>query len=418
MIGLTGIYVIPYRYTTMSSIHKVKGKPNWFCAFYNPEGFRRFKTTGTDNAKIARTICVNIERASKLASDNKLSNEKGLKLIRDTCAAIEETHGKLAANRAHDILKTYVEEFIKIAGGELTTYTVQSWLDSWLAGRTDASKATLIEYRRVIDLFNKYLGARANRPLTTLQPKQIEDFKLHLAKRVAPSTVNKSIKVLKASFNNAVAKRQLEFSPAEHVESIEVEEGNRRPFTSDELKKLLLAANAEWQTMILVAFYTGLRLRDCANLTWQNIELHTGTINVLTEKTNRRQVLPIAESLNRHLQTLAGDDPNAPLCPSLHGKNASWLSSQFYDVMVKAKLVEERGHESTGKGRDAKRETSRISFHSLRYNTTSALKSEGVSDAIAMDIVGHETASVSRNYTKIDDSAKRAAINKLPDITK
>ena len=89
----------------MASIHKIKGKPNWFCAFYNPEGFRRFKTTGTDNKKIAHTICMNIERASLLARDNKLTNEKGLKLIRDTCQAIEETEGKLASNRAHDILK-------------------------------------------------------------------------------------------------------------------------------------------------------------------------------------------------------------------------------------------------------------------------------------------------------------------------
>ncbi|MGD0252109.1 MAG: tyrosine-type recombinase/integrase [Verrucomicrobiota bacterium] len=402
----------------MASIHKVKGKPNWFCAFYNPEGFRRFRTTGTENAKIARTICVNIERASILAGDNRLSNEKGLKLIRDTCAAIEETHGKLAANRAHEILKTYIEEFIKIAGGELTTYTVRSWLDSWLAGRTDASKATLIEYRRIIDLFHKFLGTRADRPLTTLQTKQIEDFKLHLAERVAPSTVNKSIKVLKASFNNAVAKRQLEFSPAEHVENVEVEESNRQPFSSKELKALLQVANGDWQTMILVAFYTGLRLRDCANLTWQNVELHTGTINVLTEKTKRRQVLPIAEPLNRHLQKLAGDDPNAPLCPTLHGKPASRLSAQFYNVMVKAGIVEKRNYDGTGKGRDARRKTGTVSFHSLRYNCTSALKSSGVSDSVAMDIVGHETASVSRNYTKIDETAKRAAINKLPDITK
>jgi integrase len=153
-------------------------------------------------------------------------------------------------------------------------------------------------------------------------------------------------------------------------------------------------------------------------LTWLNIELHAGIINVLTEKTKRRQVLPLAEPLSRHLQTLAGDNPNAPLCPNLHGKNASWLSKQFYDVMVKAKLAEERDHQSTGKGRDAKREKSQISFHSLRYNTTSALKSSGVSDSVAMDIVGHETVSVSRNYTKIDEEAKRAAINKLPDITK
>lgn len=178
---------------------------------------------------------------------------------------VGETHGKLAADRSEKVLKSAVEEFIKIAGGELESYTVRTWLDSWLISRTDASKATLVEYRRIVDLFHKFLGARADKPLTTLQPKQIEDFKAHLSSRVGPSTVNKSVKVLKASFNNAVAKRQIEFSPAEHVQTIEVSECNRRPFTDEELKSLLKAANDEWRTMILTAFYTGLRLRDCAN---------------------------------------------------------------------------------------------------------------------------------------------------------
>jgi hypothetical protein len=34
-----------------------------------------------------------------------------------------------------------------------------------------------------------------------------------------------------------------------------------------------------------------------------------------------------------------------------------------------------------------------------------------------MDIVGHETEAVSRNYTKIGDAAKRDAMNRMPDIT-
>ena len=404
----------------MASIHKQTGRPNWFCAFYDPEGFRRFRSTGTENAKIARTICVNVERAAALTRQGKLSNEKALKLVRETCDAIAETHGKLAANRAEAVLKPAVEEFIRIAGGEFTSYTVRGWLDSWIAGRTDASKATVIEYRRIIEMFLKFLGARADRALTTLQPRQIEDFKASQTTRVAPSSVNKCVKVLKASLNAAVKSRQLEFNPAQHVEFIEAEsEGeSRRPFTSKELTALLTHASADWRTMIFVAFYTGLRLRDCANLTWRNVELHTNTLNVLTEKTKRRQVLQLAEPLARHLSTMAGDNPDAALCPMLHGKNASWLSSQFYAVMVKAGLVQERGHHSTGKGRDARRESNPISFHSLRYNTTSALKSAGVSDSVAMDIVGHETASISRNYTKIDDTAKRAAVNKLPDITK
>lgn len=418
MIHLTRIDVTLYRYPNMASIHRDGNKPNWFCCFYDPEGFRRKRTTGTENPRIARTICVNVERAAMLARQNKLSNEKGLKLIRETCAAIAETHGALAANRAHEILKGAVEEFIKIAGGEFTSYTIRSWLESWLASHTDASKATMIEYRHEVALFLKYMGARSDRTLTTLQTKQVEAFKEHLAGRVAPSTVNKAVRVLKVAFNNAVAKRQLEFNPAGHVQGVETEKATRRPFTDDELGKLIKAADGEWLTMILIAFYTGMRLRDCANLTWRNVELHTGTINVVTKKTDRRQVLPIAEPLARQLHTLAGDNPDAPLCPSLYGKNASLLSEQFYSLMVKAGLAAKRDHQGKGRGRSARREKSQISFHSLRYNTTSALKNAGVNDSVTMDLIGHETAAVSRNYTKIDDAAKRAAISKLPDITK
>jgi len=245
-----------------------------------------------------------------------------------------------------------VEEFVKIAGGELTTYTIRSWLVSWLAGKTDASKATLVEYRRIVGLFMKFLGARADRALTTLQEKQVEDFKVYLASRVSPSTVNKAVKVLKASFSNAVAKRQLEFSPAEHVEAIETEAVSRRPFTRGEITKLLTASDSaelqkqlktegpEWRTMILVGFYTGLRLRDCANLTWREVDLLKAVVAIKTEKTGRIQVLPIAATLARHLDTLVGDNPDAPLCPTLRGKDASKLSAAFYELMVKAKIVE------------------------------------------------------------------------------
>lgn len=413
----------------MASIHRDGDKPYWFCCYYDPEGFRRKRTTGTTNSRIAKTICVNIERASSLAETGRLSNEKALKLIRQTCSAVEETHGKLAADQAHEVLKATVEEFVKIAGGELISYTVRSWMDTWLTDKTDASKATIVAYRQIVDLFLQKLGARADRSLTTVQPRQIENFKKYLQNRVSPATVNKALAILKAGFSRAVTKRQLEFSPAEHVEPVEEAQSRRRPFTNAEITKLLAAAKSkplikqlktkgeEWRTMILIGYYTGLRLGDCANLTWANVDLLNSTLTVKTQKTGRNQVLPIAEPLARHLHGLAGDDPAAPLCPTLRGKPPAWLSNQFHRVMSTAGLVEKRTHESKGRGRTARRETSRISFHSLRYNTTSALKSAGVSDSVAMDIVGHETEAVSRNYTKIADDAKRVAINKLPDIT-
>jgi integrase len=46
----------------------------------------------------------------------------------------------------------------------------------------------------------------------------------------------------------------------------------------------------------------------------------------------------------------------------------------------------------------------------------SLLKTAGVSDAVAQDLVGHESEEVSRLYTHIEDKAKRKAVNRLPVI--
>src|SRR5450432_4238395 len=68
-------------------------------------------------------------------------------------------------------------------------------------------------------------------------------------------------------------------------------------------------------------------------------------------------------------------------------------------------------------GRNGRRNVSEISFHALRHTATSLLKNAGVSSAIVQDIIGHESAAISANYTYIDDAAKRGALAKLPDIT-
>jgi hypothetical protein len=72
------------------------------------------------------------------------------------------------------------------------------------------------------------------------------------------------------------------------------------------------------------------------------------------------------------------------------------LSNQFREILVAAGLVEPRGHEATGKGRSQARETSEISFHSLRHSAVTMLKASGLSDVFAREIVGHESAAISR----------------------
>jgi len=83
--------------------------------------------------------------------------------------------------------------------------------------------------------------------------------------------------------------------------------------------------------------------------------------------------------------------------------------------MVTAKIVEARPHVKTGEGRSAKRAKSVLSFHSLRHTATSMLKNAGVSDSVTRDIIGHESAAVSQNYSHIDHKTKQENCQTSPE---
>ena len=158
-----------------------------------------------------------------------------------------------------------------------------------------------------------------------------------------------------------------------------------------------------------------------AKLTWRAIDLDTGEVAFSTRKTGRRIVLPLVQPLADYFASLpASDNPNAFIFPrAARAKRTASLSNQFRDILVAAGLVEPRprGHKSTCKGRDQAREASEISFHSLRHSAVTMLKAAGVSDFMAREIVGHESAAVSRQYTHLTTDDKRAAMQRLPDVT-
>lgn len=75
-------------------------------------------------------------------------------------------------------------------------------------------------------------------------------------------------------------------------------------------------------------------------------------------------------------------------------------------------------YNSTGKRRNVSREQNEFSFHSLRHTATTLLKSAGVSDAVAREFIGHDSPTVSKQYTHIPTDTLRQAANKLTEIFK
>ena len=99
------------------------------------------------------------------------------------------------------------------------------------------------------------------------------------------------------------------------------------------------------------------------------------------------------------------------------------LSRQFFELLTDAGLVatpakEVTKHASAGKGRRKARTRHPLSFLSLRHTMTSLLKATGAGEAVAMDMIGHDSAAISRHYTHTTDTAKASVVSALPDTTR
>jgi len=386
----------------MASVHKQPGKPHWFCAFTTPDGKRHFKSTGTSDKRQAVEICNTWARSSQVARSGKLTQE-----------------------RARVILARGLEDVFSAMGQTTSSASTRKLLEDWLAAKElETSPATVARYRKVVDQLLEFLGAKADRDIALLSSRDLTEFRGDLAKKLSPATVNFALKTARNVLKFAHQGGFVTTNEAERVPLLKVRRNtSRKPFTLDQLKKILAVADDEWRVMILVGLYTGLRLRDVATLTWDNVDLHTEQLTVATSKTGRVVVHPMHPEVSRAMEAWpAGDGPSGPLFPSAYGAKSrsdygGTLSNQFHRILVSAGLATSRPHTSQGKGRGARRQPSIYSFHSLRHTATSLLKNAGVSDVVARDLIGHDSAAVSRYYTHIDDATKRAAVGKMPGIT-
>jgi integrase len=385
----------------MASLRKHPRSPYWFAVFNLPSGTRTNRSTGTTDKRKAQRIANEFEDAADAAGNGRFIESRARKTIADIY-----TIGN---------------------ADKLSSSTTADFLDAWLSRKElEAGAKTHEKYSSVISQFKAHLGAKLRRDISAITAADFTKFRDGLALRVSASTANLAVKIVRSAFSQARKDGLVDVNEAERVTLLKGQGRNkaRRPFTLPELRRILDVANQEWRGMILVGIYTGLRLGDVATLTWANLDLQQQTLIYLdAEKTDRAMDLPLAEPLYRHLMTLpAGDKPDAPLFPDAaatveRAGRAGPLSNQFHGILVAAGLAKARTHASTGKGRGSKRATGGPSFHTLRHTATSLLKNAGVSDAVARDIIGHETEAMSRNYTHIEMAAKRSAVAKLPDVT-
>ena len=380
----------------MASIHKRPNSPYYHAAFYLPDGRRTLRSTGTGDKKKALGIALEFEKASGIGRQGLLTDQKAREAIASIYA---------------------------IANKDLMPVSnVEDYLVRWLKVKAiETKESTVAEYTKTAERLKGSLGAKAKRPMEAVTVADALKFRDGIAGVLSPNTANKYLKIARVIWNDAARDSVVGENPFAKVKVLDAHKGSRHGFTLDQVKAIYAKASASWRGMLLLGFYIGQRIGDLAGLTWENVDLEKEEIRLTTAKTGRAMTIPMARPLVDYFTTLsASDNPADPVFPDLADLRTETLSGQFSAIVAAAGFGtydKDKKAKKGGPGRGGRRATGNLTFHSLRHTSTSALKNAGVSEAIAMEIIGHDSEAMSRHYTKIDTKTLRSAVNRLPDIT-
>jgi integrase len=380
-----------------SLVKDSKGRSQFWYACFRSGSKRLKKSTGTENEKEAKRILEMLEHGEELAAK-----------------------GKLTENRLRTLLYDTME---RVTGQKAFDPTIQEWLDTWLTGKENKiQSSTMAKCRQAVKLFKEFLGPRVTQRLETVTTQDLLRFQEQLrSEGRMPATVNLLVnRLLSMPFTMAFDQGLIKVNPFKSVDSLpDRAKPEKGVFTSDQVEALLSVADIDWQGMILMSYFSGMRLGDLSRLTWANIDLNAEipVIKFTQKKTDKKITIPMHAELHDHLTSIpSADVDDAPLFPSLCNKpveGGNGLSNTFKSIMEKAGVasgVGRKGNDGVG------RSTSTLSFHSFRHTLVSVMANAQVAPDVRQKVTGHADAKSHQAYTHHELKTIQAAIDQIPRI--
>ena len=374
----------------MASVRRKRGSKFWFACFSTPTGERKQVSTKATDKKEAMKIA---------------------------WAAEEAARRQATATQARKIISDLVKS---LHGTPVSNVTCSKFFAGWKKRRSaEVGEASMSRFEDVEKSLAEYFGKGWDRPLCEVTEPQIAEWRNGLCERVGVGTVNTYLKIAKQAFGDAWAEGFIQESPATKIKLMKKRDSTeKKTFTVEQFDSVLSHASGEWEGIILAGLYTGQRLSDIAAM--QVAQLSHGWWRFKTRKTGAQMAVPLATTISDWMKKWLDERKIASKyvfptsAASVEKNRASTLSNQFYRIMTAAGLVPKRNNKiSKGIGRSGKRSTNEISFHSLRHTCTTWMKAQGVSEAVAMAFIGHESEAVNRSYTHLPEETLMEAMRQM-----
>ena len=262
-----------------------------------------------------------------------------------------------------------------------------------------------------LTLWETHLGPQAH--LAKVSSPQVEDFKLKRAQKVAHSTTDKDLAILKAFFNWCIAHRLAVSNPVRRVKLFHEDNSRLRYLTREEYDRLIEAVRAMkarankpspyLEEKIVLAAHTGLRRGSLFDLRWEQTDLANSVMRIPRTKSGRPLSVPLNATAKGTLEKLYQQrEPENPyVFPHKIGTHAGEpvhdVKNGFHAALELAGIED-------------------FTWHDLRHTFASWLMMRGASLRSVAELLGHQSMKMTMRYAHLSPAFLSAEVSLLDPL--
>lgn len=261
-------------------------------------------------------------------------------------------------------------------------------------------------YKMDINQFHKFLSKYTNGPvfINEIGVEQMDAFVHYLTndKKVKASTVNRKINSTSTYFNFLKKKKWVKENPFEDYERLKVVRSERMFLQKVDIEKIIKAVKHPIiHYFVMTMAYTGIRVKECINLTLNDVNLDEGYIQVINGKGGKNRTVPINQHLIKELKKyLENHRPETDSLFFFAIKRTGTVSTQYVNRLLK-EACEEAGIEK------------HVTSHILRHSFASYLVKNDTHVAVIQRLLGHSDVRTTSVYMHVQQDDLKDAINRI-----
>lgn len=307
-----------------------------------------------------------------------------------------------------------------------TQNLLAEWLESYqkehIKARTYSRYQGLIAMHIVPTLGKRNISELGRREIQEFLTQQKKDGNIRNGEKLSATSTNMMLSVLNLAFEYACDMEYIEENPCVRVRRTKAETKKVEAFTVEEQRAIeseIARSDDRRLHGIILCLYTGLRIGELLGLTWDDVDLDRGVINITktvyreknesgvwqlcvdTPKTKASdRVIPLPEYITNMLRQ---DYENAKTPYVVENKKGERMSIRSYQYIFE-KLTERAG-------------VRKLNFHALRHTFATRAIECGMDIKTVADIMGHQNASITLNrYAHCMLDHKIEMMQKLPRV--